>query len=169
MYHIKQNIMTVQETLQNSLILYPSVNKNKFDVYNHLFLTNGNGYNWIDGELVVIGNTNRPVTIEDGIESAFDFHMSDERLINCSLIFSRDYLKKQILSIINWEERSKIFVCDREEVTICQYSKILHIPNDVKPDWLEAAKEMYGWLVNNIHEVRVEDRRWIKLIEFPTI
>lgn len=44
--------MTVKDTVIDCLRRYPALNKNKVDVFDHLFLTVGNGYEWVNGELV---------------------------------------------------------------------------------------------------------------------
>lgn len=57
--------MTSNNTIKTCLMLYPSLFKSKFSVLNHLFLVNGNGYEWDSGELVST-ETNVP-TIEEAI------------------------------------------------------------------------------------------------------
>ena len=44
--------MTVRDTIIDMIRRHPLITKNKVDVYDHLFMTVGNGYVWVDGELV---------------------------------------------------------------------------------------------------------------------
>ena len=44
--------MTVKDTLYSSLIRYSVLYENKWQVFHHLFSSYGNGYQWVDGELV---------------------------------------------------------------------------------------------------------------------
>lgn len=50
--------MTVKDTLYSSLIRYSTIYENKWQVFEHLFSTYGNGYQWVDGELVEIDSSN---------------------------------------------------------------------------------------------------------------
>ena len=44
--------MTVELTMQAMYDHFPGLFKERADCLNHLFCTTGNGYDWIDGELV---------------------------------------------------------------------------------------------------------------------
>lgn len=44
--------MNVELTIQNMFDNYPTLFKERSDCLNHLFCTIGNGYKWVDGELV---------------------------------------------------------------------------------------------------------------------
>jgi len=44
--------MNVENTVRTTLLEYPRIFRNSLDVYNHLFCVIGNGYEWINGELV---------------------------------------------------------------------------------------------------------------------
>jgi len=45
----KKKKMTVKSELRAALLLYPSIFPNKWAVYHHWFLVNGNGYSWKKG------------------------------------------------------------------------------------------------------------------------
>lgn len=55
--------MKVKEEIRRSLMMHPFIHKNKLDVYDHMFLVIGNGYEWKDGELVTCSDN--PVNISD--------------------------------------------------------------------------------------------------------
>ncbi len=46
--------MRLEETLLQSFYYYPTLFQKRMDVMNHMFLTLGNGYYWVGGELVDI-------------------------------------------------------------------------------------------------------------------
>lgn len=58
--------MTVEETIRKCILSCPLIFKNKLDVYNHLFLTNGNGFKWVNGELID-DSLNNDYSLEDSI------------------------------------------------------------------------------------------------------
>jgi len=46
--------MNVTDTIRTMLLEYPQLHLNALDAYNHLFCAYGNGYEWVNGELVDI-------------------------------------------------------------------------------------------------------------------
>ena len=44
--------MTIKDTIKSMIIMCPRLFSTKLSVYNHLFLTIGNGYRWENGELI---------------------------------------------------------------------------------------------------------------------
>ena len=70
--------MTVKDTVTKSLLEYPLLFLNSLDVYNHLFCTIGNGYDWIDGELVDTCSSNEKVpTIKKAIQKIIEREIKD--------------------------------------------------------------------------------------------
>lgn len=57
--------MKVKDAVKASLMLYPTIQKTKLDVYEHMFLVIGNGYDWVNGELVA---EKRVPTVQEAIE-----------------------------------------------------------------------------------------------------
>lgn len=169
--------MTVKETLISDLMKYPSIHKNKWDVFHQWFIVNGNGMEWKNGELVDIYD-NKPVTIEESIIKHVDFYITeslseildedkDKRVLEIILNGKIDRLKKDIINSFKWEERMNDFTSDRIEdiYPLCEYSKILNIPDDVKPDWKEAAIEMLSWLIENYDKLGEENQKYINMIK----
>ena len=58
--------MTAEETIRKCILSCPLIFKNKLEVYNHLFLTNGNGFKWVNGELID-DSLNNGYSLEDSI------------------------------------------------------------------------------------------------------
>lgn len=65
--------MNLKDSVINSMREYPSISENKLDVYDHLFLTNGNGYDWVNGELIEPSNEKpNVISIEEAIDKLFN-------------------------------------------------------------------------------------------------
>ena len=195
--------MNVKDTVKRSLMLYPSVSINALAVYEHLFCTNGNGYEWKNGELVEITTTDytdSPIgnvpTMQQAIEKSLQFHLresidmlgfartrcemncitsgkSEDEITeddvvneyNCSLYVD---ISEDVDLIFKIEERMNDFEVPTKEkypkhrfigefsiYPLCEYAKMCCIPDDVKPDWLEAAE----WTCNF---VKAHPELWTK-------
>ena len=85
--------MTVEETIKKCILSYPNIFKNKLDVYNHLFLTNGNGFKWVNGELIE-DCLNNDYSLEDSIH---DILLDD---------FKYDLLKSTVESYFEYDDEA---------------------------------------------------------------
>lgn len=160
--------MTVKQTLKSCILLYPTIFKNKWDVYHHLFIVNGNGYAWKKGELVSSEKDAIP-TIEEAIEKHFEFHLGNRKLIESPLIWSVKACKDNILLTLQWEKRMKDFTCDRKKIyPICEFSKLLNIPKNISTDWRNACNEMISWLVGNPELLSADDLNYINKLPMLT-
>lgn len=155
--------MTIKDTIKSMIIMCPRLFPTKLSVYNHLFLTNGNGYRWENGELIS-ENDEENCSIEDGLEALFndelqyDFLESylnvttdEEDIIN---YFKRRNKEKLELTkvIVNYEKiiNEKLYLTDKEELyPLCKYAKILNIPDDIKDDWKDAIKEFLDFIMTS--------------------
>jgi hypothetical protein len=158
--------MTVKESLRISLLLYPSILQNKWAVYHHWFAVNGNGYEWENGELVdICGEKN--VTITEAINKHFKYRTKN--IFKSTFIFKYNIkeLKNDILATINVKNRTTDFTQTEELYPLCEYAKILNIPNDIKPDWLDAIKEFYDYLIKNYDNFSENDKSYIDKIQIP--
>lgn len=162
--------MTVRETLRENLLNYSLLFKNALDVYDQLFCVCGNGYKWKDGELVST-SLNKVVKTKSGaVLRQFKEFFRDEmfwRTVKMIGLFKTIKIKvkrthmlvSRILDVDNNivdfsikedEEMAKHF----KDYKFCfyplsEYSAICKLPDDIKPDWLQAAKKMYGIMVAN--------------------
>ena len=155
--------MTVKDTLKSMIITCPRIFPTKLSVYNHLFLTNGNGYRWENGELISEDDEEN-CSIEDGLEALFNDELQ--------YVFLEDYLEATTDSedIINYVKRrnkekleltkiivnynkiidGNLYITNEEELyPLCKYSKILNIPDDVKEDWKDAVKEFIHYIMTS--------------------
>ena len=114
--------MKLKDNVINSMREYPSISENKLDVYNHLFLTNGNGYYWENGELIEKYNKRLDIiTIEEAIDKLFNdddrielttdrmfFYIGelnkDEKVVKESLQYDLKRYAQNVKTIVNAEK-----------------------------------------------------------------
>lgn len=155
--------MTFKDTIKSMIIMHPRLFPTKLSVYNHLFLTNGNGYRWENGELIS-SYYKENYSIEDGLEALFNnefqYHLLEsylnitadtEDIIN---YFKRNNKEKLTLInvILNFENimNEKLYITNKEELyPLCKSAKILNIPNDIKEDWKDAIKEFLDFIMTS--------------------
>lgn len=173
--------MTLQETIVNSIRYYPGIQPTRETVLNHLFCVIGNGFDWAEGALV-----NGEVYEGDPEQRLREW--SDEFSRNHPM--SHDIpgveerrlkrLEEEIQKSREAEERAKpgyphdfsrgfegINPCwDATNIyPLCQYSKIMTVPPNVRPDWLEGAVEVID-MVRGLGEVEddrsADNLKWIE-------
>jgi len=115
--------------------------RNRLDILGHLFFTNGNGYSWLDGAVVANsdGKPRKSRRLPKGAPKWLSpefFALKDYRLQDRiqRAHFDREEAKMEIGPL---PDDGK----PRHFYPICQYSLILCIPDDVRPDWLKVAYE----------------------------
>jgi hypothetical protein len=185
--------MNLKDSVINSMREYPSISGNKLDVYDHLFLTNGNGYDWVNGELIDKYNE-KPniISIEEAIDKLFNddyrielttdrmfFYIGelnkDEKVVKESLQYDLKRYAQNVKTIINAEKAVNQSLFEIEPIIsleglepecflypLCEYSKIMNIPNDIKSDWLNGIKELMDYLLNSEFPSVVEYRTTYK-------
>lgn len=168
---MKNKTGTVADTLKYCLMTYPSLFPNKWEVYHHWFIVNGNGLSWVNGQLVDPSHVETPSTIEDAVNIRFKKLLERDSLLEYALRFTIEYAQKDIIRIINWESAAQVFEPstrnNNEFYGLSEYSRILRLPDNIQPDWLEAAKEMYEWMKANPGELSEEDHKYISQINLP--
>lgn len=164
--------MNLKDTMLRDIRLYPSITKNKLDIYNHLFLTCGNAYEWSNGKLVYVYGDNKVPTIEEAIEK----ELLDEYKLNLFSSAINSYIgcygenspecKNQMEKflkryneniqtilhaehIINHDILINEDTIDFDFYPLTQYAAIMNIPNDIQTDWLEGIKELLNYLINS--------------------
>jgi len=160
--------MTVKESLKNSLLLYPSIHQNKWAVYHHWFAINGNGYEWKNGELVDMYDNNS-ITMLQAINKHIKYRTKDMFKNRFLFLYNISTLVYDIVTTLKLKKRISDFTQTEELYPLCEYAKILNIPNDIKPDWLEAVKEFYDYLIENYNNFSENDKFYIDKIQIPNI
>lgn len=163
---------SLRDTCFHMLVAFPTLFANKADCLRHLFLTSGGGYEWVDGELVsVYIDRNHPWMVpqyrdemvellkyEDETVRPLELHATgndfiigqkklDVRRINNQIKFVIDNFDLLMEEPVQFNRLS--------EITRSKYEAIFHIPDDVKPDWLEAAKRTVDAVMAYCHGERL--------------
>lgn len=141
--------------IKRLLLNYPSIIKSRFDALSHLFLTNGNGYCWENGELrerfgeknrnsdkmnysdlakqqsvlmdEELSETNQVLIERINVERTFRLL----REINIELYTKRHVMNEDIRCGIDWLKHRDLKSCCLKD-----------IPDDIHMDWALAAEEM---------------------------
>lgn len=180
--------MTLKETVKSNLIMHPLISPSKLSVYNHLFLTIGNGYKWINGELISSEDSEN-CTIEKGLEKLFNDEYQYELLASYLDMYIPNlddpkelvsYLKREnkqnfklVKRILNAENivEEELHMSNKEDelYPLSKYSAILNIPTDIKDDWKKGIEELYNYIMTSqepkVVEYREKYNRELKTIE----
>ena len=127
--------MNLKDSVINSMREYPSISENKLDVYDHLFLTIGNGYYWVNGELIDPYNKKVNImSIEDAIDNLFNdesrldlttdrmfFYIGElnkgEKVVKQSLQYDLKRYAQDVKTIINAEKLVNQSLFEIEPIT----------------------------------------------------
>lgn len=121
--------MDYERTYKASRLCYPELFSNENSFLHYIFFVIGTGYEWREGQIVSRKKTSAEdaaIKIVDAAswsEFKLPFEIQDEEI--------SPRLKDVWTSIHNWYPLS------------VKHSLILNIPDDVKPDWLDAAIRIY--------------------------
>lgn len=117
--------MKLEETIQEMFDNYPILFHNRIDCLNHLFCVIGNGYDWMDGELVDEDAKDIKNNLIDG--KAFQHNKDD--------YFNMFRTKN-----------NKVFI-----YPLCkEYSYLFNFPQDIKNDWIMGASEMFNFICEEV-------------------
>ncbi len=145
----------MNERIDAAIQSYPSIMRDRFDVLHQMFLVNGGGYDWVNGELVddtlirtpsekaehikynlqmSYGSSDFDLDTKEGIKNFQEKRRKDQQ-------FSIDFLSKEDPECLN-----HIFP---KTIRICQYSNILHTPEDITVEYLQAACDLIKYVDEN--------------------
>jgi hypothetical protein len=133
--------MTYEQTLKRCMELYPSLFIDENSVLHHLFFVNGNGYEWENGQLVdVFPEYKAHIPYAERVAAAKAEYEENER--------KHDAEYKELLRRL----RQTIY-------PLSQFSHAVTIPDDVQPDWLEAAQKAMDYALTL--EKNKGDMKWL--------
>jgi hypothetical protein len=72
--------MTLKNNIRESLLYFPTIYDNALDVLHHLYCVNGNGYEWVNGELVECSGRERSISVKDAIEHNIARRLNSENI-----------------------------------------------------------------------------------------
>ena len=151
--------MTVEETLRRNLLIFPGLFPTALELFNHMFLVIGNGYYWVNGELVELVNCRGIPKLKDIVLEKISTRLNPSSI---SILYrlaeasgSTAGIEKEVSEVIR--EVRLIFEVDQRITSfespeykfseLTEYSKLCCLPDDIKNDWLNAAEKMYNLLV----------------------
>lgn len=138
--------MRPEDTMQFMMDFYPDIFPTRKHCLNHLFCVIGNGYEWINGELVNKDDTfEHRYKIVEPITKAKprdeDFYNRMLRLENeIKEIMGEDY-KTNCKYLFEWYPLSK------------EYSELYTYPENITDDWLKLLNECREMLIEDGIEV----------------
>ena len=122
--------MTVEQTVRQSLLMYPSVSRNRWDAYEHLFCVIGNGYDWKDGELVYAIDTEKPENTNPSIQDAVNHLLYMEVVKSTPDFMSKNIARAEEIRVKenptseDWEEYETLMsMVDRHNKRRYEYLK----------------------------------------------
>ena len=163
--------MNLEITIQSLFDSYPGLFKERADCLNHLFCTNGNGYEWENGELIGCEYTQEEqAVLEKRLVDGKAYQYNKLSLRAESIMYALERKKKQGIVIPEnpmdvfdeWDKQYFNSLPDDEYHTkprrkrwyfyidipgreyIDMHEKYVHLfnyPKDIKPDWLAAIEE----------------------------
>lgn len=149
--------MTLKNTIKKMLLEYPTLYQDRAQCLNQLFCVNGNGYEWIKGQLVDEYQDHRykrdkevDIALQEGFDILIDsivYNNSDTSL-SIPQYVQRSLLEKyrQQRALANLDKIiqpgfHQFIQAGYEFYPLCEYAKIMNLPTDIKQDWLDGAKE----------------------------
>lgn len=147
--------MNLDKTILTSILYYPTISPTREAILSNLFFTVGNGYHWVDGELIC--------DEDSGLEGVDPVQNQIEWARSCAENYGLDverhierWLSKVVPIIETADDRVRAgfehkfqrpfedieYPMDSSHIyQICNYSHIHRVPDDVKDDWLLGALE----------------------------
>lgn len=111
--------MIVKDTLKEMVLTYPRIFNSKLSLYNHLFLTVGNGYVWLNGELC----DRYPY---DGIINDYQIiEKSNENMLNDYQIIEKS-IEKVLTNDFSYDLMEPYLDICEETKSIIEYFKIFN-------------------------------------------
>lgn len=149
---------SVRDTIYRCLVCYPELFRTKSECFSYLFLVNGNGYEWIKGELVdKVEDRNKkgPMIIDEEIKIAKTLENLPDFPGDYSSIINNERLRirRQNASVQFAMENIDLILAERvsfQQGRLGHYSgpdhcQLMKVPDNIKEDWLIAVKEcIYG-------------------------
>lgn len=162
-----------KQQMKFGLLRYPSIFPDPLNVSIHLFAIIGNGYDWVDGELVDCyepEKTDEPLTMKysDAIEdSELDKEMKaldsmagfyiERKLKDEATLARMKFIEDNIDQILETGPNTQFFGSSTSyyyKKGICtKYAKAFYFPDNIKEDWAKALyKFLEQWLYALISE-----------------
>ncbi len=155
--------MSINQQIADSIRRYPTLHSCRTSVLHHWFCVSGSGYGWDSGRLITLYAEpplpSREETIQAETKSMIEnlsmgvWPPDSLALRHYELRFEQEMVARrwdmaEELALVSWgEPRLNGFTRYTDIVPgkinpLCKFSCLAKIPNDVDPEYLEAAREM---------------------------
>jgi hypothetical protein len=143
----------LDKLIANKIRRWPTLYRCRTDVLHAWFCMNGNGLDWENGEL---DSFDEEPSLQDHIRkeernnremiSKYPSIDGPDYQVSCAKRIAEitfRYENADKLALVNWD---KHILMDRVPpkpiYPLCEYAAMCNVPNDVKPEWLAAVREM---------------------------
>lgn len=130
--------MTAENTLQWMMDFYPDLFPTRKHYLDHLFCVIGNGYEWVNGELVDNDEHSIRYKMIQNIEHAHGM---------CEDLWNENRKLHEKIQKINPKHKIPISLQFKWYPPNKMYSFLYDYPSDIKPDWLKILNECKELLV----------------------
>lgn len=172
--------MTVKNTIKACIFTYPLLFKTKFDVFEHLFLVCGNGYEWKDGQLVSLDKNILSKT--EGLKHICENFQKDISIVNHieNDLAENIFIKAKVDMLIDKLKTIADFNIDEDNIeqylnehknkklypASFSFCVLKDVSEDIADDWRQAIIEYIDFL--NTHKELLQNetvKEWDKFLE----
>lgn len=158
--------MKLENTIQLMFDKFPTLFQKREHCLQHLFLTNGNGYEWFNGELVY--NYEEEYATKNIIKA--EQHNIIDTYQKLYLQYKKEELEENIpVEKRRWDDATdfikyadkpfdrEYYDCEKNEIKHLltvdnKWCKLSEIPDDIKPDWKLGVDETIEFFTQKIKE-----------------
>lgn len=130
--------MRAEDTLQFMMDFQGNLFYDRQKCLDHLFCTVGNGYSWVDGELVEDSHDTEVLLSRWKLATPIEHAEPTESVSELGRI-KEDILKRRNINV----DDSKWYPLSKE------YSYLYNYPDDIKPDWKALIDECKQMLIDD--------------------
>lgn len=144
--------MRAEQELQKMFDEYPILFGTRQECLDHLFCVIGNGYVWRCGMLVKCDDNRSDAELEEEWQknSGHDFLKGRKKACQDPKLLKHKTKKNEHYLDYEYCKTHSFFDEPRYSwYPLCKYSRIYHVPEDVKPDWKELVDECKAMLKND--------------------
>lgn len=177
--------MKLEETIQYLYDFYPGLYSNRKQALDQLFCVNGNGYEWVNGQLVsdwampentvlVLGEDGKAKRNEERVKAKREAYkveflerQQEEQKALLKSGIAPDHAEEIYPTndkyLDAFAERMVSLRVDDSKHTfypLSNYSGLFNLPADIQEDWIEGAKETISYLKEDGHGFGGEPETW---------
>lgn len=170
--------MTPKDTIKSSVLNYPLISQTNGEIQHHLFIVVGNGYEWVNGELVDEYTNQSLQSTSDAISELFKEYKNENNIWcekvkttgkTCSFL---NHLEKQVLTILKadtmFDEPLEVYFDKIKNepllLNICKYSKIYDLPDKITKEWYDCVVNFLNHFEPYINDTE-EQKKYISEIK----